>query len=88
MQRKQPREDLRLLIPCFKHVYVGQDNPAVLIFVKHRKQRGGKRPMSAIVKYTTTNPVSTESIDEKSFLTASNTSYSVQKNTKTQDKVI
>ena len=47
---------------------MGQDNPAVLIFVKHRKQRGGKRPMSAIVKYTTINPVSMKSTDEKSYL--------------------
>ena len=52
--------------PCFRHVYVGQDNPAVLIFVNTRKQRGGKRPMSAIVKHTATNPVNTEGRDEKS----------------------
>ena len=45
---------------------MGQDNPAVLIFVNTRKQRGGKRPMSAIVKHTTTNPVNREDMDEKS----------------------
>ena len=47
---------------------MGQDNPAVLIFVNTRKQRGGKRPMSAIVKYTAINPVDMEGVDEKSCL--------------------
>ena len=45
---------------------MGQDNPAVLIFVNTRKQRGGKRPMSATVKHTPINLVDKESIDEKS----------------------
>ena len=50
----------------------------VLIFVKHRKPRGGKRPMSAIVKHTTTNPVNMEDMDENPILTAFHNFYYVQ----------
>ena len=64
---------------------MGQDNPEVLIFTKHRKQRGGKRPMSAIVKHTITNLVNTEGIDEKfCFSSIGQFLLCAEKNMKTQ----
>ena len=50
--------DLQISEPCV----------TLLCPTRNENLQGGKRPKSAIVKHTITNPVNTEGIDEKSRL--------------------